>query len=227
MPNIRRNQYLSPTTMDSLEFRMRFILALILICTFPLSIGTILLPRIESTPVIALSSGARRIGSEVAVSGSGFLPIDATCTISSPSSAALIISSACVTQGGTLSGGFMIGNVMPGAYVIEASGNQGDSAQALLEVTGGAQVGLSPAIGQPGVDVSVQGVGFLPTDTTCSISSPSSPSLVLAGTSACVIPSGSGIPYGSFIVGNVLPGAYVVQLTGNQGDSAQAILNIE
>jgi hypothetical protein len=116
---------------------------------------------------------------------------------------------------------------MPGAYVIEASGNQGDFAQALLEVTGGAQIGLSPATGQPGAEVSVQGVGFLPTDTTCSISSPSSPGLVLTGTVACVIQSGTGMPYGGFIVGNVLPGEYVVQLTGNEGDSAQAIMTIE
>jgi hypothetical protein len=116
---------------------------------------------------------------------------------------------------------------MPGAYVIEASGNQGDSAQALLEVSGGAQLGLSPATSQPGGEVSVQGVGFLPTDTTCSISSPSSPSLVLTGTVACVIQSGTGMPYGGFIVGSVLPGEYVVQLTGNEGDSAQAIMTIE
>ena len=116
---------------------------------------------------------------------------------------------------------------MPGAYVIEASGNQGDVAQALLEVTGGAQFGLSPATGGPGADVSVQGAGFLPTDTTCTISSPSSPSVVLAGTAACAIPSGTGMPYGGFIIGNVLPGEYVVQVTGNQGDSAQAILTVE
>jgi hypothetical protein len=122
-------------------------------------------------------------------------------------------------------GGFVVGNVMLGAYVIEATGNQGDIAQALLQVTGGAQVGLTPATGQPGVDVSVRGVGFLPTDTTCSISSPSSPNVVLTGTAACVIQS--GMAYGGFIVGNVLPGEYVVQLTGNQGDSAQAILTIE
>ena len=177
--------------------------------------------------MIALSHGTGRIGSEVAVSGSGFLPTDTTCVLFSPSSPALVISSACVTQGGSLSGGFIVGSVMPGAYVIEASGNQGDFAQALLEVTGGAQIGLSPATGQPGAEVSVQGVGFLPTDTTCSISSPSSPGLVLTGTVACVIQSGTGMPYGGFIVGNVLPGEYVVQLTGNEGDSAQAIMTIE
>jgi hypothetical protein len=49
----------------------------------------------------------------------------------------------------------------------------------------------------------------------------------LTGTVACVIPSGTGMPYGGFIIGNVLPGEYVVQLTGNQGDSAQAILAVD
>lgn len=206
---------------------MRFILALLLLCIFPVSAGTLLLANAESAPVIALSSGTGRIGSEIAVSGSGFLPTDTACVFSSPSSAALVTSAACVIQGGSLWGGFVVGNVMAGAYVIEASGNQGDSAQALLRVTGGAQIGLSPASGQPGADVSVRGMGFLPTDTTCSISSPSSPSLVLTGTAACVIQSGTGMPYGGFIIGNVLPGEYVVQLTGNQGDSAQAILAVE
>jgi hypothetical protein len=38
---------------------------------------------------------------------------------------------------------------------------------------------------------------------------------------------GTGIAYGGFIIGNVLPGYYVVQLTGNQGDSAQTIIGVE
>ena len=39
--------------------------------------------------------------------------------------------------------------------------------------------------------VSVQVAGLLPTDTTCSISSPSSPNVVLPGSGACVIPAGT------------------------------------
>jgi hypothetical protein len=38
---------------------------------------------------------------------------------------------------------------------------------------------------------------------------------------------GTGIAFGGFIIGNVLPGYYVVQLTGNQGDFAQAIIGVE
>jgi hypothetical protein len=118
-----------------------------------------------------------------------------------------------------------VGNVMSGAYVLQASGNQGDYAQTVLQVEGGASLALSPAAGPPGMDVSVQGAGFLPTDTTCTISSSSSPNPVLTGTAACVIQNGTA--NGGFVIGNVLPGEYVIQLTGNQGDSAQTILDVE
>jgi len=66
--------------------------------------------------------------------GSSFLPTDTTCSFFSPSSPGVMTSAACVTVGGTWSGGFMVGNVPPGAYVIEATGNQGGFAQAILAV---------------------------------------------------------------------------------------------
>lgn len=188
--------------------------------------GTIIVTNVEAAPVIALSSGSGTVGLQIGISGSGFLPIDTTCSFSSPSSPGIVTSSACVTAGGSLSGGFTVGNVPPGAYVIQATGNQGDFAQALLQVDGGARIGLSPATGQPGTQVSVQASGFLPTDTTCTISSPT-PNVILTGTVACAIQAGSGTPHGGFTVGNVLPGQYVIQITGNQGDYAQAILSIE
>ena len=191
------------------------------------SVGALLLRNVESQPVISLSAGTTSVGGRISVGGNGFLPTDTACTFSSPSSAGLVTSMACVTQGGSVAGGFIVGNVMPGAYVIQASGNQGDFAQALLQVSGGAQLGLSPGTGAPGVDVSIMGTGFLPTDTTCTISSPSNPNLILTGTSACALQAGSGTPHGSFIIGNVLPGQYVVQVNGNQGDYAQAILAVE
>ena len=75
--------------------------------------------------------------------------------------------------------------------------------------------------------MSVRGSGFLPTDTTCTISSPTSPDVIFGGTAACVIQSGTGVAIGGFIVGNVLPGNYVIQITGNQGDFAQAIIVIQ
>jgi hypothetical protein len=158
------------------------------------------------------------------VSGSGFLPQDTTCSISSPSSAGVVMIPACVVRGGLLMGGFTVGNVLPGAYVIQATGNLGDFAQAILEVDGGAQIGLSQS-GPIGVQISVQGAGFLPTDTTCTLSSPSYPNPILAGSAACIIRGGAA--YGGFTVGNVPPGEYVIQLTGNQGDFSQTIVTVE
>ena len=197
------------------------------VCILFVLVGTLLLGNIEASPVIGLSSGTASVGSVISINGSGFLPTDTACSFSSPSSAALVTSAACVTQGGSISGGFTVGNVPPGAYVIQVSGNDGDFAQEILQVSGGAQIGLSPGTGAAGVDIAISGSGFLPTDTTCSISSPSSASLILAGTVACVIQVGSGTPHGSFIIGNVLPGQYVVQINGNRGDSAQAILSVD
>ena len=205
---------------------MRFLPTLILIGVLLASAGMLVLTNIESSPVIGLSSGSGNVGLQIGISGSGFLPTDTACYFSSPSNPGVVTSSACVTSGGSVSGGFTIGNVLPGAYVIQATGSGGDFAQALLTVTGGAQVGLSPATAQPGVDVLVIASGFLPTDTTCTISS-STPNVVLKGTVACVIQAGSGTPHGSFIVGNILPGQYVIQVTGSGGDSAQALLSIE
>lgn len=199
---------------------------MIFISVLLVSVEVVTLASIESSPVIGLSSGSGNVGLQIGINGSGFLPTDTACYFSSPSNPGVITSSACVTSGGSVSGGFTIGNVLPGAYVIQAAGNQGDFAQALLTVTGGAQVGLSPATAQPGVDVLVIASGFLPTDTTCTISSPT-PNVVLAGTVACVIQAGSGTPHGSFTVGNILPGQYVIQVTGSGGDSAQALLSIE
>jgi hypothetical protein len=205
---------------------VKYVPMALLVYTLLLTARTVSVPNVVAQPVVSLSSQTARAGIEMSITGTGFLPTDTSCTFSSPSSAALVTSSACVTQSGSLSGGFTVGNVAPGDYVVQASGNLGDFAQAILDVSGGAQLGLSPASGPPGLDVSVHGFGFLPTDTTCSISSPSSPNPILPGSGACVIQSGSGTAIGGFMIGNVLPGEYVVQLTGNQGDSAQALLDV-
>ena len=211
---------------EFLRASVKLVLVLLLVYVLLLTAQTLLVTNIGAQPVVALSSRTARAGLDISITGTGFLQTDTSCAFSSPSSAALVTSSACVTQGGSLSGSFIVGNVMPGDYVVQASGNLGDFAQTLLEVTGGAQIGLSPSTGAPGVDVSVQGSGFQPTDTTCSISSPSSPNPILGGSGACAIQNGTGSAIGGFIVGNVPPGEYVVQLTGNQGDSAQALLDV-
>ena len=198
---------------------VKFVLAAVLVYILAASAGS-LLPNLQAQPVLTLSPGSARVGSDVSVSGTGFLPTDTTCTISS--SSAVIASSACVTQGGTLSGSFTVGNVASGDYVIEATGDQGDSAQTVLDVSGGAEIHLSPTTGAPGTDIVVQGSGFLPADTSCSISSPSSPNPILS--SACIVQG--TVVTGSFMIGNVPAGDYVIQITSNQGDSAQALVEV-
>jgi|SRR5208283_617306 len=196
-----------------------FLIALLTIFVAPVSLATG-----RSAAVIYLSPASGPVGADVSVSGTGFLPTDTTCSFSSDSS--VVTSAACVVSAGVLTGGFIVGNVLPGAYVIEATGDQGDLAQALLNVNGAPQLGLSPATGQPGTQIAIQASGFMPTDTTCSISSPSSTNVILTSSAACVLQSGSGAPMGGFMIGNASPGQYVIEVTGNQGDSAQAILDV-
>jgi len=200
---------------------------MLLICALVMFAANATLITAQSEPQISLRSGS---GHNVSFAGAGFLPTDTTCYVSSPSSSGVILSSACVVQVGTGApyGGFTIGNVLPGSYVIQVTGNYGDFAQAIVQVGGGSsQSGKSHIAGlQAGSRVSIRATGLLPTDTTCQLSSPSSPNPILPGTAACVIQVGTGVAYGGFIIGNVLPGSYVIQVTGNQGDSAQTILTV-
>jgi len=176
------------------------------------------------------------IGTSVGFEGSDFTAATATtCSVSSPTSGAIITGGGCSvfvpTSGpfagfANVTGSFIVGNVLSGQYVIRVSTNEGSFAEAIFNVTVGAQISLSPATAkEPGTDVIVNGTGFLPTDTSCVISSPSS-SAVLAGSSGCSVRAGTGIVKGSFLVGNVVPGQYVIQVTGNQGDFAQAVLSV-
>jgi hypothetical protein len=174
------------------------------------------------------------VGTSVSISGTQFLPGDvisgATCTVSSPTNPSIIVDGACSffkASSGFVNatGSFLVGNVLPGQYVIQVSGSAGDSAQAIFYVTLGARITLSPGTASPGTHVDVNGTGFLPTDSSCTVLSPGT-SAVLSTSAACVTQVGTGVIEGSFIVGNVVPGQYVIQVSGNQGDFAQAVLNV-
>jgi hypothetical protein len=200
---------------------------MLLLYALVISAANAMLITVQSEPVISLSGGS---GHDVSFTGAGFLPTDTTCYVSSPSSNGVILSSGCVVQAGTGAphGSFTIGSVPPGQYVIQVTGNYGDFAQTIVQVNGGTpQFSASHVASlQPGSRVSVQATGLLPTDTTCQLSSPSSPNVILPGTAACVVQAGTGVAYGGFIIGNVLPGSYVIQVTGNQGDFAQTVLAV-
>jgi hypothetical protein len=77
---------------------------------------------------------------------------------------------------------------------------------------------LNPVSGQVGLTVQVSGSGFLTADTSCSLSG--SP----MGSSVCSISGGTLTA--SFVVANVAHGQYVIQVTGNQGDFAQAVFTV-
>lgn len=89
------------------------------------------------------------------------------------------------------------------------------------------QVELTPAGGITGTQVHVRGSGFMSSDTSCTISSPTSPNVIFGNSGACTIQSGTGVVIGEFIVGIIQPGSYVVQVTGNQGDVGQTTIVVE
>ena len=186
--------------------------------------------NVVSGPSIKLSPATGVPGAHVLVNGTGFLPTDTYCALGAPGTNAILPGTqACVISHGSgiANASFTINNVLPGQYVIMLTAYPGgDSAQALLNVVSGPSIKLSPATGAPGGHILVNGTGFLPTDTYCALGAPGS-NAILAGTQACATHVGSGVMNGSFTIGNVLPGQYVIMLTGYAGgDSAQAVLNV-
>src|SRR5208337_4573329 len=191
-------------------------------------------------------------GTHVTIEGSNFLPLDAssgTCTVSSPTSGTVIASGSAgcsfFTANGfvNVTGSFVVGNVAEGQYVIQVSGSAGDRAQAVFNVTAGAFIQLSGlnggfvslgqvASGPTGLHVSIEGSNFLPLDAssgTCTVSSPSSGTVIASGSAACSFfkaPNGFANATGSFVIGNIAEGQYVIQVSGSAGDRAQAVFNV-
>src|SRR5208282_1112661 len=195
---------------------------------------------VTSGPTLLLLPPKGPTGTHVQINGTGFLPTDTTCTISAPNSGGIIVNAACTIvppspPGGKptnkTTGSFYVGNVPIGQYVIQVTGNGGDFAQAIFNVTRGAVINLIPTKGPTGTHVSFEGTFFLSYDTQCYVSSPSGGSIIQgAGCSVFTVSSGPLTGFtnvtGSFIVGNVQVGQYVIQVSGNQGDFAQAIFNV-
>ncbi len=203
-------------------------------------------------PSISLRPSTGSPGTDVIVNGTGFLPTDTSCTVSTVGldsnghGAILPGSASCTIRVGTglVNGSFTIGNVLPGQYVIEITGclgnngcapSIGDFAQANLKVVGGPKISLRPLSGVIGSEIVVNGTGFLPTDQSCSVSSPSLPNPILPGSSGCAITVGTGNVNASFIIAAVAPGQYVIEITGcngnngcapSVGDFAQAVLTV-
>jgi len=184
------------------------------------------------------------VGTEVSFTtteGTSLPTNDTSCSVSSQPAGA-VTTSACVVSNGSASGTFIVGQVSPGDYVIEVTactGNvgcapsAGDFAQQTFTVTGGPTITLNPTSGGLGADISVSGTGFKLSDQACSITSPSSPNVVQ--NAGCAVTSGTEDVHGSFIVGSVSAGQYVIEVTGcqgntpcapSQGDFAQEVLTV-
>src|SRR5208282_6739057 len=86
-----------------------------------------------------------------------------------------------------VTGSFIVGTATPGQYAIQISGSQGDSAQAILNVTSGAFIQLFPTSGTVGSFVNIEGSNFQPGSTTCTIgvAGQSSGNFIAGSTQAC------------------------------------------
>lgn len=177
---------------------------------------------IVTGPSIALFPSSGAIGTVVNANGTGFSFTDTTCIITSPSLGGVVVTPGCAINAGTgiVNGTFTVGYVAPGSYVIRITGSSSDFAQATFHVTSGPSITLSPTLGPSGTIVGMTGTGFLPGDKSCTIAG------TVVTIPACSIVQGSGAPTGSFTVANVAPGTYVVTVTGNGGDSAQATFHV-
>ena len=128
------------------------------------------------------------------------------------------------STGGNFTGQFVVDTVAPGPYTVRVTGSTGDSVQTTFTVTAPFIV-LNPTNGGVGTFVTVTGVGFSFSATTCSLSSSSG---FITFSSCAIFDYGNGTrePKASFSVGNVAVGFYNVKLTANTGDSAQAVFQV-
>jgi len=135
--------------------------------------------------------------------------------------------------------------LVPGFGIVTHSARMNASGSSIMDSTMGS-LDLGPTSGPVGIQVQIMGqatTGITNYDQSCSISSPTNPAIVNDADSsqgaACVINgdgSTSGNFTGSFTVGNVSPGEYVIEITacpGNdgcapsEGDFVQAIFTVQ
>ena len=139
-----------------------------------------------------------------------------TCSISSPGSSAVINGVCTITSGvpslstaGTtvsFNGTFTVGNVVPGDYLIQVTDNQGAGAlvQATLVVDTGPVLKLTPSEGPIGTSVQLSGTWFQPSDSSCSVSSPTNGAIIVnGGCSTFPVQNATTGPHHGFFTQNV------------------------
>jgi hypothetical protein len=183
-----------------------------------------------SGPKITLSPASGTPGTSVTVTGTGFLPADASCSISGTG----VQTPACsiVPGSGTPVGSFLISAVAPGSYTITLSGGGGDSAQAIFTVTTSIPTLTFTASGDgyPGQTIPFLATGLIGTDTGCSVTGTNSPDgSTVVGAATCSISTGTA--KGTFTVDSLAtdegPAAYTVTVTGTPGgDTVSALFTV-
>ena len=200
-----------------------FLLAYLLV--LPVS-SFALSPQPLATPSISLNPNSGSAGSTISVSGSSFSTADSSCSISGSA----VASQTCSVSGGALTGTFTVANVATGSYSILVAGSPGgDSVSVSFTVTAPSSSGfldLTPNNGLAGIDVAIMGQvasGVTNLDQSCSLSSPTNGAIITGA--ACAVNGGGstiGNFTGSFIVGNVSPGQYVIEVTACAGNNGCA-----
>ena len=170
---------------------------------------------------ITITPSSAQVGATVQVTGTGFSTADTTCTITGTGSS--VSSYTCSISGGTLSGSFVVGNVLASLspFTITATGAPGsDAATTSLTVLNPTLV-LNPSSGQVGTFVQVSGKGFYTTDTCTT----------LAGTppvsaASCTIVN--GVLSGSYVVAAATAvGFYTISVTASGADLGLATASFQ
>ena len=182
----------------------------------------------QSSPSASFSTASGIPGTLVTVSLTGYNSTDTSCTISGTP---VYNPTSCTLSGGSGTLTFTVKQYTPaGTFIITVTGNPtSDSSQTSFQVVG-LSFSLSPTSAAVGAKVTFRLSDLPSNDTSCSISSQGNVITV----PACVVSNGSGS--GTFVIGNVAPGDYLVEITactGNNGcppsagDFSQAVLTVE
>lgn len=179
------------------------------------------------TPSITLTPSSGSGGDVIQVTGSGFSTGDTGCTISAPANV-IEGTPSCSISGGVVTGSFVVkiaGNaraVLTNA--IQVTGGLGDRAVQTFTVNN--KIVLNPTTAAAGMVVTITGSNFAAGDggLPCTLTS-LPPGVITAG--VCNIDANLMVS-GSFTVGGVTPGSYIITVTGTgpPASSASATLTV-
>jgi hypothetical protein len=172
------------------------------------------------SPSITLNPTSAYVGASVGMTGEYFPKADSSCSLSGNPVAAFT----CTISNGTLSATFNVTSISAGTYTVTATGSPGGDSASASFVVKRASLVFNPALARAGSNVTVSGVGFFLSDTSCTLSGSS------VASQSCSLSAGK--LSGFFIVANVTTGngaaaSYTVTATGSPaGDSTSATFTI-